>query len=151
MLMRSSPVRRVLVPRDDDRTPVGINIGIGAVAVVAGAVLVAFVPAAHLWWRLGLMALLVAGFAAVTVDQWALGGVVLMVWLVANGFFENHQGQLSWHGSTDLGFAMVLVVAAAVGLAVGQVCRAMAAWQARHALGRAVSQLDVDKEESRDG
>jgi hypothetical protein len=129
----------------------GINLGIGAVAVVAGAVLVAFVPATYLWWRLGLMALVVAGFAAVTVDQVALGGVALMVWLVANGFFENRQGELSWHGSTDLGFAMVLVLVAATGLAVGRAYRVVAEWYARHMLAHAVSGFVVDEEERRGG
>jgi hypothetical protein len=129
----------------------GINLGIGALVVILGAVLVAFVPAAHLWWRLGLMALLAFGFAAATADQVALGGVALVVWLVSNGFFENRQGELSWHGSTDLGFAMVLVVAAAVGLAVGQAGRTMADWYARHALVRAVDGRIVHEEEGRDG
>jgi hypothetical protein len=149
--MRSSTIQRAPVPRDADRTPMGINLGIGAVAVVAGAVLVAFVPAVHLWWRLGLMALLVAGFAAITVDQAALGGVALLVWLVANGFFENHLGELSWHGATDLSFAMVLVVAAAAGLGVGQAYRAMAGWRARYALACAIDGLIGDEEETRGG
>lgn len=123
--MRSGTMWRDAVPDRTDRTPMGINLGIGAAAVVGGAVLVAFVPAAHPWWRLGLMALLVAGFAAVTLDQVALGGVALMAWLFANGFVENREGELSWHGSADLGFAMVLVLAAAAGLAVGQAYRAV--------------------------
>jgi hypothetical protein len=44
MLMRSSDVRRAAVPRDKVPTPMGINLGVGAAAVVAAAVLVAFVP-----------------------------------------------------------------------------------------------------------
>lgn len=114
-----------MLVRSSIRTPMGINLGIGAATVVAGAVLVAFVPTAHPWWRLALLAAVVAGFAAATLDQVALGGVALMVWLFANGFVENHEGGLSWHGATDLGFAMVLVLAAAAGLAVGQVYRAV--------------------------
>ncbi len=126
--MRSSDVRRPAAPRDDDRTPMGISLGAGAVAVAAVAMLAALLPAVDVWARLDVMALLVAGFAAVTGDQIALGGVVLMVWLVSNGFFENRLGELSWHGSTDLGFVMVLVVAAAVGLAAGQAVRAWHSW-----------------------
>src|SRR5579885_3065228 len=87
VLMRSSPVRRSLVPPDEGRTPMGINLGVGALAVVVVAMLAAALPPADLWARLGVMALLVAGFAAITGDEVALGGVVLMVWLVSNGFF----------------------------------------------------------------
>lgn len=140
-------------PLDEDRTPTGINVAVGAAAVVATAVLAAFLPAGHLWWRLDVMVALVAGFGAVTGDQVALGGVALMVWLVSNGFFENHQGELSWHGSTDLGLAMVLVVAAAVGLAVGQVSRPSLIWRRRYTVtddGSAPA-ADVEEKESRDG
>ncbi len=143
--MRSSDVRRPAAPRDGDRTPMGISLGAGAVAVAAVAMLAALLPAVDVWARLDVMALLVAGFAAVTGDQVALGGVALMVWLVSNGFFENRLGVLSWHGSTDLGFAMVLVIAAAVGLAVGRALRLMYAWQTRYAVA------EIDAGEGRDG
>ncbi len=142
--MRTGGVRRAAAPRDDG-TPMGINLGVGALAVVAVAMLAAALPPSDVWGRLGVMALLVAGFAAVTGDQVALGGVALMVWLVSNGFFENRLGVLSWHGSTDLGFAMVLVIAAAVGLAVGRALRLMYAWQTRYAVA------EIDAGEGRDG
>jgi hypothetical protein len=49
----------------------------------------------------------------------ALAGVVPLGWLVGNGFLENRSGELSWHTSPDLWLIGVLVVAAAVGLALG--------------------------------
>src|SRR5690348_13573751 len=152
VLMRSSHIRGETEPIDDDRTPMGINLGIGAVTVVAAAMCAAALPPNHLWWRLGVLVAVVVGFAAVTGDQVALGGVALLVWLVANGFFENRQGQLSWHGSTDLGLMMVLVVAAAVGLAVGQVRRQLMTPRARWARADLPGvELDVPDEGKHDG
>jgi len=46
-------------------------------------------------------------------------GVVPLGWLVSNGFLENRCGELSWHRSADLWLVTAFVVAAAVGLAVG--------------------------------
>jgi len=150
--MRSSDVRSAAQPIDEDRTPMGINLAVGAVTVIAAAVCAAALPPTHLWWRLGVLVIVVAGFAAVTGDQVALGGVALMVWLVANGFFENRQGQLSWHGSSDLGLMMVLVVAAAAGLAVGQACRLLLTLRARWARADLPGvELDVADEGKRDG
>jgi len=91
-----------------ERTPVGINVGIGcALMVVAGFVGVA-VPNAG--WRLATIALAVAGFAAATLDQVALAPVLVLGFAILNGFLVNQHGQLSWHGSADLGRLMLLVV-----------------------------------------
>jgi MFS family permease len=152
MLMRTGTQRRPAGTRDE-RTPTGINLGVGAVAVVVAAVLAAALPDGNLWWRLGAMTVLVAAFAAVTDDQPALAGVALMAWFVSNGFLENHLGELSWHGSTDLGLAMVLVIAGAVGLTVGQGCRLVLGWRARYPVAEDVSGpvLDVDEKERLDG
>jgi len=91
VLMRVRQVRGVVVAP----TPVGINLAIGAAALAVG------------------------GFAAATGDQLALAGVVPLGWLVSNGFLENRSGELSWHRPADLWLVTVFVVAAAVGLVVG--------------------------------
>jgi MFS family permease len=115
----------------DSPTPVGINVGVGSVLIIVAALAAAQVPAADRPVRLGIVVVAVCGFAAGTVDQRALAWVVVASWLVANGFLENHQGQLSWHGSTDLSLMTLLVVAGAVGLAVGEAYRGVGRLRAR--------------------
>ena len=101
-------------------TPVGINVGVGAVMIVAGALVAAAVPAAHNGWRLELIAVAVAVAAAVTADHLAMAAVVPLGWLVADGFLENRSGDLTWHGATDMYLILLLVMAAAIGLAAGE-------------------------------
>ena len=102
------------------RTPTGVDVGIGAVVIVAGALVAAAVPAAHRGWRLGLVAAAVAVAAAVTADHLAMAAVVPLGWLVADGFLENRSGELTWHGSADMYLILLLVMAAAIGLAAGE-------------------------------
>jgi MFS family permease len=142
--MRSPRMREAAALPIEERTPVGFNVAIGAVAVVAAAFVSAAVPVRDPGWRHVLIPLAVAGFAAVTGDQLALFGVVLLGWLVSNGFLENRSGELSWHGSSDLWLIGVLVVAAAVGLAAGEGYR-----QLRDLRARWLSELD--EEEGRGG
>jgi hypothetical protein len=120
-----------MAPAAEERTPVGINLAVGAVVVVAAAFVGAAVPAHDTGWRYALIPLAVAGFAAVTADQVALAGVVPLGWLVGNGFLEDRSGELSWHGSPDLWLIGVLVVAAAVGLAIGDGYRELRDLRAR--------------------
>jgi hypothetical protein len=49
-----------------------------------------------------------------------VAAVVPLGWLVTDGFLENRSGELTWHGSTDLYLILLLVVAAAIGLAAGE-------------------------------
>jgi MFS family permease len=150
VLMRSPRVRGARAPVAEERTPVGINLAGGAVAVVAGAFAAAALPASYPGWRLGIVALAVGGFAAFTGDQLALAGVVLLGWLVANGFLENRSGELSWHGSRDFLLATALVLAAAVGLAAGDGYRQLRDLRARW-LAELDRPPDSDEEECRDG
>jgi hypothetical protein len=92
----------------------------------------------------------VGGFAAFTGDQLALAGVVLLGWLVANGFLENRSGELSWHGSRDFLLVTALVLAAAVGLAAGDGYRQLRDLRARW-LAELDRPPDSDEEECRDG
>ena len=102
------------------RTPVGVNVGIGAVLIVAGALVAAGIPAAHRGWRLDLVGVSVGVAAAVTADHLAMAAVVPLGWLVADGFLENRSGELTWHGSADMYLILLLVMAAAIGLAAGE-------------------------------
>jgi hypothetical protein len=109
------------------RTPVGINLGVGAVVIVVGALVAAGVPAAHRAWRLDLVVVAVAVAAAVTADHLAMAAVVPLGWLVTDGFLENRSGELTWHGSTDMYLILLLVMAAAIGLAAGEARAQLAA------------------------
>src|SRR2546429_1681476 len=118
----------------DNNTPVGINVGIGSVMIVAAALVGAPSPGADQPARLGVVAGAVGLFAAISVDQLALAGVVVLGWLVTNGFLENHRGELSWHSSSDPYLITLLVIAGAVGLATGEAYRGIrrlrAQWRA---------------------
>jgi hypothetical protein len=103
------------------RTPTGMNVAVGAAAVVAAALVAAAVPAVHEVWRWEAVAAAVAVTAALTVDGLAMAVVVPMAWLVSDGFLENRLGQLTWHGSTDLSLILLLSAAAGFGLGIGRV------------------------------
>lgn len=111
------------VTEPDHRTPIGINIGVGAAMVVVAAVVAAAIPVTDADWRFGLVAAAVVGFAALTVDVRALAGIVALSWLLVNGFLIDRFGTLSWHGSPDLVRLMLLVLAGAVGLGAGEAVR----------------------------
>ncbi|WP_345636040.1 hypothetical protein [Rugosimonospora acidiphila] len=98
----------------------GINLGVGAVMVLAGVVVASLIPVAYTGWRFAVVAVAVGLFAAMTVDHLALGPVALLGWLVVNGFLVDRFGELSWHGSSDLYRAVLLVMAGALGLALGE-------------------------------
>jgi hypothetical protein len=120
---------------DDPGTPAGINVGIGTVVVVGAAVVAAMIPAADAGWRFGAVAAAVGLFAAVSLDQRALGPVVGLGWLVVNGFLINRLGELSWHGSVDVLRLMLLVVAGTAGLALGEVAMSARERRERWRLG----------------
>jgi hypothetical protein len=116
--MATRAVRR---PTGVDRTPVGINVGIGSGVMVVAGLVGASIPSAA--WRLTVIALAVAGFAATTLDEVALAPVAALGFAILNGFLIDRYGQLSWHGSADLGRLMLLVVAGGVGLGFGEAWR----------------------------
>lgn len=150
MLRKSGAVR---VPAHvDTGTPAGINLGLGAVLVVAAVLVAAVVPPAHGYWRFGLVAAAVGSFAALTVDRTALLGVALIAWLLADGFLVNRDGELSWHGSSDIWRTMLLVAAGIAGLLVGEAHRQVAAWRSHRRFEAALQVLvtHVDEEEKGD-
>jgi MFS family permease len=136
----------------DGPTPVGINVGIGSVLIIAATLVAALVPVADRPARLGIVVVAVGTFAAFTVDQRALAGIVVAGWLVANGFLENRLGQLSWHGSTDLSLATLLVIAGAVGLATGEAYRGVGRLRARWRVEEQLQEITahVKEEEKHD-
>jgi hypothetical protein len=99
--------------------PVGVDIAGGAAVIVFAAISAAAVPAADPWWRVAVMAAAVGGFAAFSGDRLASVAVVLLAWLVMNGFLVDRYGQLEWHGSADLARVLVLAGSAVLGLVVG--------------------------------
>ena len=131
------------------RTPVGINLAAGTAMVVAAALVAAAISTTYAGWRFAVVALAVGLFAALTLDRLALVGVAVLGWLVVNGFLVDRLGELSWHGSADLYRMLLLVVAGAFGLAVGEVFRQLvvlrARWMAEAPEG--ASAMDVDEEE----
>jgi MFS family permease len=131
------------------RTPVGINLAAGTAMVIAAALVAAPIPTTHTGWRFAVVAVAVGSFAALTLDQLVLAGVALLGWLVVNGFLVDRLGELSWHGSPDLYRMLLLLVAGAFGLAVGEIFRRLVVLRARWMTEapEGASALDVDEEE----
>jgi hypothetical protein len=147
--MRSGGPRRAAEAPTGERTPAGITLAAGAAAVTAAALVAATLPASQPGWRFALIAATVGGFAAVTMDQRALPGVALLGWLIANGFLVDRLGELSWHGSSDIWRMIILVFAAALGLAAGEAYRQIRdlryRWRVRG--DEALLSPDLEKEE----
>ncbi len=143
---------RVRPATRDDRTPVGIDLGLGAAAVVVAACVAAAIPTVDAGWRFGVVAFAVSVFAAVTADPLAVAGVALLGWLVVNGFLVDRFGQLAWHGSADLLQIMVLALVSALGIAVGQASRQIRATQSRLQVQSECRALmdEMDEKEKRD-
>lgn len=106
-----------------EQTPLGIRLGVGVVALVFGTALADSIPGHGFAWRFGAIAMVVAVFAGATVDWVATAAIVIVGWLIADGFVQNRLGDLSWSRSVDLRLAAVLVGAGAGGLAAGAAAR----------------------------
>ena len=128
---------RPAVTSSDNATPVGINVAVGAVAIVVAAFVAAAIPPVDGGWRWALLAAGVGGSAALTVDGPAVAAVVGLAWLVGNGFLVDRAGELSWHGWADFYRLLVLLAAGAAGL--------LAAWLGRLAREwRDLARIDAD-------
>jgi hypothetical protein len=112
-------------------TPTGLAIGAGAVGLVVAAIIAAAIPTGDAGWRFAVMAIAVGLFAAISLDQVALGGIVVLAFLISDGFLEDRSGQLTWHGSGDLWRVLLLVMASAWGLSFGEGVRYVANVRAR--------------------
>jgi len=125
-------------------------VGTGALVVVVAGLIAAAAPDA---WRLGIVAVAVAVFAAVADDLIAVPVTVVLAWLVVNGFLVDRFGVLSWHGRPDIYRAAMIVVAGALGQVVGRVRRARLERRQRHSFAAEWHLLvqDFDKKETLDG
>jgi hypothetical protein len=114
-----------------DRTPTGINVGAGSVAVVATASAAALIPVEHTAWRFAVVATVVGLFAVATGDGRATAATAALGWLVVNGLLVGRLGELTWHGSPDLARLIVLALAGTTGCALGSGCRGLCELRAR--------------------
>ena len=130
----------------DEGTPVGINVALGAVVIVAATALAARLPGADSIGRSALVAIGLAVFAAGTVDWRAVLGLVLPAWLVMNGFLVNRLGDLSWHGRADLVRVLILLSGGCAGLIAGAVNRRMLEARERWHLGALVTAMATEKD-----
>jgi NAD(P)-dependent dehydrogenase (short-subunit alcohol dehydrogenase family) len=119
------------------------------VLVIAAALIAAMIPGADQQVGLGLVAVAVGLCAAITVHHRALAAAVALGWLVANGFLEDRLGELFWHGSADLYLIMLLMMAGALGLTVGeahhQVQRLRTRWHADEEFRLIAAQFEEEK------
>jgi hypothetical protein len=113
-----------------DVTPTGIAIAAGAAAMIVAALIAGAVSTSQPGWRFAIMAIAVGLFAAISLDQRALVAITIIAFGIWNGFLEDRFGQLAWHGSADLWRVLLLIMAAAFGLAVGEACRYVQALRA---------------------
>jgi hypothetical protein len=119
-------------------TPFGISLAGGAAAMVGAALTAAgLVPAGATGWRLGVMALVVAGYTAMVDDAWASLATAGLGYLLFNGFLVNRAGELTWIGTTNVWQLGVFVVALGLGLG----CRSIGRILARAALSAELEDL----------
>ncbi|NJC70012.1 hypothetical protein HC031_09860 [Planosporangium thailandense] len=111
-------------PSTKETTPTGVAVAAGsAVVVVAAFVTVAVPPSAGVW-RIGVVAVALAVFAALTGNVVAVAAVGVLAFGVFDGFLVNQLGELSWHGADDA-WRIATLAAAAVGLLAGSAYRAV--------------------------
>jgi hypothetical protein len=123
-------------PLPERNPPTGIAIALGSAIIVVSAFVSAAVPASAGAVRIGLVALALAGFAALTINPVAVTAVGGLGFVVFDGFLVNQLGELSWHGPADVRRLMVLAAAGVLGLGAGTAYRAvrrMSAWRRRSA------------------
>jgi hypothetical protein len=118
VLMKSARGSARPATPDPMAMPTGLAVGLGAVLMAVAGLIAAAVPGSQPAWRLTVIAVAV-GLFALGLDLRALAGVVLIGFLISNGFLEDEFGDLTWHGYGDLWRVVVLVLAGACGWAVG--------------------------------
>jgi hypothetical protein len=101
------------------RTPLGINVAGGTGAVVLAALVAAWIPGSAPVEHYAPLVVVLAAFAALTVDTTAVALTGLLGFLVFDGFLVNQLGELSWHGVADRWRVLAVVVAGLAGMAGG--------------------------------
>ncbi len=108
-------MRRVSARDDAGRTPFGINLAAGAVAMIVAAFGAVLFPDVNA--RLAVVAVVVAGYAGAVADTGATFATAGIGYLLFNGFLVNGLGELTWNGMTSLWHLIVFAVAAGLGVA----------------------------------
>jgi amino acid transporter len=102
---------------------IGLQVGAGALAMLAATIVGAMLPASSGEWHLAPVAAAVLGFGAVGADLRAVMSTAALGYLLAMGFLVNRFGELSWHGAPDVGRLALIGGAAGAGVAAGAVRR----------------------------
>jgi len=95
--------------------PAEIELSIGALAVIAGALVASTVPHAEAVTRTLVLALAVGVFAWWANDWRPIAASACLAFLVADGFLVDRYGNLQWHGCADALRVVAFFVAAATG------------------------------------
>lgn len=103
-------------PADAGRTPFGIAVAGGAVAMAAATMLAALLFPAGAPGGLVLVALAVGWYGAAVADTRASLVTAALGFLLFDGFFANRYGELTWEGTTSLWHLTVFVLAVGIGL-----------------------------------
>jgi hypothetical protein len=97
--------------------PVEVQVGVGAVVVVAATIVGALVPTAFGGtWRVVPVASAVLVFAMLPTDARAVPSTAALAYLLVIGFLVNRFGELSWHGESDVDRLVLIFGAAGTGL-----------------------------------
>jgi hypothetical protein len=118
-MKRQPDVRRA---RREPATPAvatGFAVALGTTVVVVAAFAAELVPAPASGLRLGLMAVALAACAVVTANLRAAALVMVIGYLVFDGFLANRMGELTWTGAPDVRRLCVLAAGTGVGLVAG--------------------------------
>jgi hypothetical protein len=107
------------------RTPLGISLFGGCAAVLVAGLVAAWIPVSAPVARYVPLVLVLAGYAALTVDATAVALAGALGFAVFDGFLVNRLGELSWHGVADRWRVLALLVAGIGGLAGGTAYRAV--------------------------
>ena len=116
MMRRSGPSG--WAGRSPVRWPAELLTGVGFAVIIAATVVAAIIIGPHQpVGRLTVLAVAVAGFAAVAGDLLAALATVVIGWLFLNGMLIDQHAVLRWHGTADVVRLMVLGGAALAGTA----------------------------------
>jgi hypothetical protein len=112
-------VAQYILRTEPRRSPVGLQVGAGAVMVVLAAIVAAFLPVSSSWSRAVPVAVAVFAFALCSVQVRSVAVTTVLGYLLVIGFLVNRFGELSWHGWPDAARLALISGAAGAGRAVG--------------------------------
>lgn len=134
------------------RTPFGVNLAVGAAAMVAATAAAALLfPAAGESARLVVVCLAVGGYAALVADTRASLATAALGFLLFDGFLVNRDGELSWDGRTTSWHLVAFVLATGLGLGQRWIRHARADLAVDEELNEIVENIDTRMKESHGG